>query len=466
MKYSDYLKTLQPRADDKVAPVLDALESDGVFDSGEVRNITCPPGYHVETPAHGVIATGVINWSSVHDASLHYTWEVCPEAGNTSTTTTEASTTTPAPNPCAQPVPTSTDALSSTTPSPAPSPCVTQHAACSASNCSCTDNGVPQTMSPFNKSCGCRCEPTAYSYKPVIDNVTCTDTCLLSLSTLCVPSVCTWAASSFGITGVKTAPIDGHTVYIGQKMTVECQSGYQLAPKTSVNTGRRSLLGDYRQGITPTQNFTSVGIVKVLAFMSFPPPPPGQAVSYGMVGAFSDITLDLPAGAWPADLLVGPSMAIFEMPAGARRASAVAGPGLSLGPDGTTLALPATITTPVNSDLDLGNRELRVHRYNPADDSAEASWTPMPFPEGYQVPPAPTVVKATTSSFSGAYMALAVPPASWHEDIRQEVHPVKDLSEVVREGHFPIPAAGCASSRFALNMALAVMLSILSALLI
>jgi len=79
MRYSDYLKMLEPRADGQVAPLLAATESDGLFDSGEVRNITCPEGYQMTTPAEGSIATGVINWSSVHDGSRRYTWEVCPQ---------------------------------------------------------------------------------------------------------------------------------------------------------------------------------------------------------------------------------------------------------------------------------------------------------------------------------------------------------------------------------------------------
>jgi len=219
---------------------------------------------------------------------------------------------------------------------------------------------------------------------------------------LCRRASCTWSSLSFTtLRGVHTSPKIGQSILVGESMSVECAQGYQLAQEQVPD-----LPGFVLEGLE------ALGDVKVLAFKSFPPPPPGEAVSYGLTGAFSDITLDLPAGAWPADLMVGPSLAIFEMPAAARRAGALAGLGLNLGPDGTSLGLPATITTPVDSSLDLGNRQLRVHRYNPANDTAGASWTPMPYPDGYQVPPAPSVLKATTSSFSGVYLALAVPPSS------------------------------------------------------
>jgi hypothetical protein len=218
---------------------------------------------------------------------------------------------------------------------------------------------------------------------------------------LCRRASCTWSSLSFTtLRGVHTSPKIGQSILVGESMSVECAQGYQLAQEQVPD-----LPGFVLEGLE------ALGDVKVLAFKSFPPPPPGEAVSYGLTGAFSDITLDLPAGAWPADLMVGPSLAIFEMPAAARRAGALAGLGLNLGPDGTSLGLPATITTPVDSSLDLGNRQLRVHRYNPANDTAGASWTPMPYPDGYQVPPAPSVLKATTSSFS-AYFSLAVDPGA------------------------------------------------------
>jgi len=312
----------------------------------------------------------------------------------------------------------------------------------------------------LNLSCGCRCEPAAYAYKRVIANVTCTDTCLLSVSTLCVPSMCTWAAQSFDSVGVKSAPKDGDTVYIGQRMTVECEAGYQLAPRKGAEARRRSLLSFTNHSVrSDSLRTAALGNVKVLAFMSFPPPPPGEAVSYGLTGAFSDITLDLPAGAWPADLLLGPSMAIFEMPPAARRAGALAGLGLNLGPDGTSLALPATITTPVDSDLDLGNRQLRVHRYNPANATAGASWTPMPYPEGYEVPSAPSVLKAGTSSFSGVYVALAVPSASL---IVEPLHAAltHTTESTGAEAEPPVSAAGPASISLTFSVSIAFILSV------
>ena len=153
----------------------------------------------------------------------------------------------------------------------------------------------------------------------------------------------------------------------------------------------------------------ALGKVQVLASMTFPAPRAGEAASFGLTGDFSDITLDLPAGAWPADLLVGPSIAIFEMPAGARRGATVA--GLGVNPDGIRFPIPVTITAPVHANFDLGNRVLRVHRYNPQTGKQSAdSWTPLPYPQGYTVPHDPRVVKATTTSSRGAFAVLAVPP--------------------------------------------------------
>ena len=117
------------------------------------------------------------------------------------------------------------------------------------------------------------------------------------------------------------------------------------------------------------EGLETLGSVKVIASMSFPPPPAGEATSYALAGAYSDISLDLPAGAWPSDLTVGPSIAIFEMPASDRRGQ-VAGLGVNLGPDGTHFAVPVTISAPVDSNLDLGNKELRIHRFTPKTDNA------------------------------------------------------------------------------------------------
>ena len=159
------------------------------------------------------------------------------------------------------------------------------------------------------------------------------------------------------------------------------------------------------------EGLEALGNVHVLASMTFPAPRAGEAASFGLTGDFSDISLDLPAGAWPADLLVGPSIAIFEMPAGARRGATVAGLGVNLGPDGIRFPIPVTIAAPVHANFDLGNRVLRVHRYNPQTDRrATASWTPLPYPQGYSVPHDPRVIKASVVSFRGAFAVLAVPP--------------------------------------------------------
>jgi len=139
----------------------------------------------------------------------------------------------------------------------------------------------------------------------------------------------------------------------------------------------------------------------------------------GMTQTVTSITLHLPPDTWPAALSVGPSIAIFEMPAGAGEGAAmmadaaVAGLGVTLGPGGTRLSKPVTISVPVHADFDLGNRVLRVHRYSPpTDQGAAASWTPVAYPEGYTVPNAPGVVEASVRSLRGAYAVLAVPPHS------------------------------------------------------
>ena len=271
--------------------------------------------------------------------------------------------------------------------------------------------GGPQTVGALGGQVFELVCPSGYEFEGPAALVTCSDSCQISVthSPLCRPAICKWSSDNLlNLRGVNATPRKGDSIQIGQSVLLECARGYELGTEEM-------------EALTPPPvvlaGLEALGNVQVLASMSFPPPPAGEAASYGLTGAFSGITLDLPAGAWPAALSVGPSIAIFQMPAGARRGAAVAGLGVNLGPDGTRFSKPVTITAPVNADFDLGNRILRVHRYNPQTDRrAAASWTPLPYPEGYTVPTAPSVVKASTMSFS-AYFALAVDPESDAETV-------------------------------------------------
>ena len=251
--------------------------------------------------------------------------------------------------------------------------------------------------------------PPGYEFEGRPGVASCSDKCELMVkhSLVCRAAACTWAASNLlALRGVEYSPEVGERVGVGESMTLECSDGYELG---------KHKMPDRPPPVLVLAGLESLGPVKVYASATFPPPPAGQAVSYRLKGEFRGITLDLPAGAWPTDLAVGPSIAIFEMPASSRRGAAVAGLGVNLGPDGTVFSQPVTMSAPVNSDFDLGNRLLRIHRYNPATDAAAASWTPLDFPAGYVVPSPPTVINALTSSFS-AYFVLALDPPSDNSD--------------------------------------------------
>ena len=238
--------------------------------------------------------------------------------------------------------------------------------------------------------------PPGFSFDGIPGRAHCSDTCTISVShaLLCVPTRCSWSGPPWLLESPANA------LDIGEAMIVKCPRGYELTNEDNADDAPPVVL----------EGLETLGSVKVIASMSFPPPPAGEATSYALAGAYSDISLDLPAGAWPSDLTVGPSIAIFEMPASDRRGQ-LAGLGVNLGPDGTHFAVPVTISAPVDSNLDLGNKELRIHRFTPKSDNATATWTPLPYPQDYSVPSNPTAIKAITSSFS-AYFALAVDPLS------------------------------------------------------
>jgi len=177
----------------------------------------------------------------------------------------------------------------------------------------------------------------------------------------------------------------------------------------------------------------ALGNVKILSEMSFPKPDTSKDVSYGLDGAFSNVKLELPAGAWPEDLSEGPSMTIFELPlvpeelaTDGKKKKVVAGKCINFEPKGVKFSKPVTIALPLDlSTLDLTGMMLRPHRFNPNDNS----WTEIALPEGYEVPSfancdkdstnftnatecrpdaPPLVIKGAIMSFS-AYAALSAP---------------------------------------------------------
>lgn len=233
--------------------------------------------------------------------------------------------------------------------------------------------------------------------------ITCSSECTYSTNVMCRPKECTWHSDFFSVTaGLESIPADGKKIQFGETLEVQCASGYQLADKLPVTEPEfKTLTG-----------LEALGTVKVLQTQSFPAPNRTEKAIYALSGEYSAVTLELPPGAWPENLQQGPSIAVFELPASRRRAGTVAGKAVSFGPDGTQFSSPVTISCPVDSNFDAGNRQLQVHRYNPSTGTTPVSWTKLPYPDGYEVPSgAVSAVKGTTMSFS-AYAVLAVDPPS------------------------------------------------------
>jgi len=232
--------------------------------------------------------------------------------------------------------------------------------------------------------------------------ITCTSACTYQTNVMCKPRECSWNSSFFQRTsGVQSVP-DDQKIRFGQTIPLQCASGYQLASALPVTEAKMEIV----------KGLEALGQVKVFQKLTFPVPSRTEPASFAMFGKYSAVTLDLPAGAWPAGMTEGPSITIFEIPS-SRRAGTVAGVGVNFGPDGTQFSSPVTIACPVNANFDLGNRLLKVYRYNPASGSNPPTWTPdggLPFPAGYTVPSGVvTFVKGTTMSFS-AYAVRAVDP--------------------------------------------------------
>jgi len=261
----------------------------------------------------------------------------------------------------------------------------------------------------------------------------CRNDCSLATSGMrCVPRRCQWQDLGFVSQGVKVAPAAMDTMLVGQTVRVQCHEGFELSMEPPPAAQIKKIAG-----------LEALGNVKVLFEKSFPTPDTTKEVSYSLDGSFANVKLDLPPGAWPEGLGVGPSMSIFEFPAtkenrtsckddggfrdkhnfpcsawrgfdcstystsaypyNAEDLSAVksacpkackicippkkvAGKCIFFGPSGIKFSKPVTIALPLDlSTLDMAGMMLRPHRYNPADNT----WTEIPLPEGYVLPSFP-----------------------------------------------------------------------------
>ena len=295
--------------------------------------------------------------------------------------------------------------------------------------------------------------PKGYEQEGTGGTLTCQNDCSLAISGLrCVPKMCRWGDLGLGdfSRGVKAAPAASATMLVGQTVTVECEDGFELsmeAPPAEV--------------VKKIPGLEALGNVKVLSEKSFPKPDTSKDVSYGLDGVFSNVKLELPAGAWPEDLGEGPSMTVFELPpmpeepaTDGKKPKKVAGKCINFGPEGVKFSKPVAISLPLDlSTLDLTGMMLRPHRFNPDD----SSWTEIALPEGYEVPSFPNclanstnstnatecrpdapppVIKGATMSFS-AYAALSVPdlgpgsPASETPQPAEEEEEEKDTFPLI-----------------------------------
>lgn len=64
------------------------------------------------------------------------------------------------------------------------------------------------------------------------ENVTCTDECELHISRMCVPAVCVWHQGFSLGPGALRTPRPGDTFLMGQKVSVECRSGFGVVART------------------------------------------------------------------------------------------------------------------------------------------------------------------------------------------------------------------------------------------
>jgi hypothetical protein len=117
--------------------------------------------------------------------------------------------------------------------------------------------------------------------------------------------------------------------------------------------------------------------------MVFDVPDSLKPVSFSLEGAMQNIKLDIPAGAWPAGLGVGPTLTVFKIPSSKKIEGAkVGGPAIFFSPTGIIFSKPVEISLPIDLCALDPTRMLRPRKYNKSTDT----WMDVPMPEGYQVP--------------------------------------------------------------------------------
>ena len=138
----------------------------------------------------------------------------------------------------------------------------------------------------------------------------------------------------------KPGPHRGAHSAAGETRTLSCLPNFELAPESdpraSLTSVRRHLPGTclifpfscpvicpltwFERSFTGI--FANLGLVSVFATRSFQKPQPGAAAKMTLSGDFSQVSFDLPPGAWPEVGLVptGPlEMTVFELPNSQRR---------------------------------------------------------------------------------------------------------------------------------------------------
>jgi hypothetical protein len=193
-----------------------------------------------------------------------------------------------------------------------------------------------------------------------------------------VPQKCKWSDFDFDVNydkdfakqGVKVVPGKNAVINIGQKVTLECAEGFELSDSKPV---ARVLEG-----------LEEMGKVVVLSEMVFEVPDSSKPASFSLKGAMQNIKVDIPAGAWPAGLGVGPTVTVFKIPETKKIEGAkVGGPAIFFSPTGIIFSKPVEISLPIDLCAPLDpTRMLRPRKYNKLTDT----WMDVPMPEGYQVP--------------------------------------------------------------------------------
>jgi hypothetical protein len=115
-------------------------------------------------------------------------------------------------------------------------------------------------------------------------------------------------------------------------------------------------------------------VVKVMGASSFPAPSPDVETSFEVAG-FPGYGLRIPAGAWPAGDSRPLKLSILDVSASPELAAALqsidgakfVGSGVYYEPHGIRFAKPVEIAIPYDPSIDVGNLELNINRYDPAN---------------------------------------------------------------------------------------------------